>query len=100
MSENKTKRSFQKIRNTERTKAAQLREDNVGITEYISSLEGINGVIKARYSDFQVNEINLDGIEAKLTNTDVPEDFLISKCLTFDGFVRYVILLQFLQLKI
>lgn len=54
----------------------QLAEVDVGITEYISNLEGFSGIIKVRYSDFQVNEINLEGTIAKLTDTKVPKDFM------------------------
>ncbi|KAJ8966699.1 hypothetical protein NQ314_003349 [Rhamnusium bicolor] len=61
----------------------QLTEVEVGITEFVSNLEGFSGIIKARYSDFHVNEINLDGSVAKLTNIRVPKDF-ISKVEKFD----------------
>lgn len=54
----------------------QLSETEVGITEYISKLDGFSGIIKARYSDFQVNEIDLDGNIAKLTDTSIPKDFV------------------------
>lgn len=53
----------------------QLTEGEVGISEYISKLEGYSAVIKARFSDFQVNEINLDGKMAKLTDTSIPKTF-------------------------
>lgn len=51
----------------------QLQEVDVGITEFISKLEGYSGVIKARFSDFQVNEIDLNGEIAKLTNQEIPK---------------------------
>lgn len=54
----------------------QLTEDEVGITEFISNLEGFSGIIKARFSDFQVNEINLEAMVAKLTDTGAPKDFV------------------------
>ncbi|SGZ40695.1 related to Multisubstrate pseudouridine synthase 7 [Hanseniaspora guilliermondii] len=39
-----------------------LREADVGITEYLyKDIQGFNGTIKQRYSDFIVNEINTDG---------------------------------------
>ncbi|KAL8602843.1 hypothetical protein ACOMHN_056337 [Nucella lapillus] len=50
----------------------QLREDEVGITEYISEHPGVSGVIKQRYSDFIVNEVDIKGEVVHLTNTDVP----------------------------
>ncbi|XP_072401441.1 pseudouridylate synthase 7 homolog [Diabrotica undecimpunctata] len=53
----------------------QLSEKDVGITEYLGDLEGFSGIIKARYSDFHVSEINLEGKVAKLTDTSVPKDF-------------------------
>lgn len=53
----------------------QVSEEDVGITEYLSDLEGFSAVIKARFSDFQVNEINLDGTVARLTDLNIPKDF-------------------------
>lgn len=53
----------------------QLTESEVGITEYISCLDGYPAVIKARFSDFQVNEIDKDLRIAKLTDVKVPKDF-------------------------
>ncbi|XP_075970106.1 pseudouridine synthase 7 [Anticarsia gemmatalis] len=50
----------------------RLSEDLIGVTEYISSHEGFNGIIKSRYSDFQVSEMNENGEIAKLTNTKPP----------------------------
>ncbi|KAL6936371.1 hypothetical protein ACO0OL_002571 [Hanseniaspora opuntiae] len=39
-----------------------LRETDVGITEYLyKDIQGFNGTIKQRYSDFIVNEINTEG---------------------------------------
>ncbi|XP_044253419.1 pseudouridylate synthase 7 homolog [Tribolium madens] len=51
----------------------QLREIDVGITKFINTFEGFSGVIKARFSDFQVNEIDLNGQIAKLTNLEIPK---------------------------
>nr|XP_023019987.1 pseudouridylate synthase 7 homolog isoform X1 [Leptinotarsa decemlineata] len=53
----------------------QLLEAEVGITEFINQLEGFSGVIKARFSDFQVHEINLQGEVAKLTDISIPKEF-------------------------
>lgn len=58
----------------ERPKAEQLAEKDVGITEYISQDSGFSGIIKARFSDFHVNEIDWEGKVAKLTDMSVPED--------------------------
>lgn len=52
----------------------KLNEIDVGVTEYINTLEGFTGVLKARYSDFHVNEIAMDGKIAKLTDLKVPVD--------------------------
>lgn len=49
-----------------------LFEKDVKITEYVGKTVGFIGVIKARFSDFQVNEIDLDGNVAKLTNLSLP----------------------------
>lgn len=56
----------------ERSQAEQLKEEEVGISEYINEHPGFTGIIKARFSDFHVNEINLEGNVAKLTDTSVP----------------------------
>lgn len=53
----------------------QLSEEDVGITEYLSNIEGFSAVIKARFSDFQVNEIHLEGTIARLSDLSVPKDF-------------------------
>lgn len=53
----------------------QLSEPETGITEYLSDFEGFSGILKSRFSDFQVNEIDLDGNVAKLTDTNIPKDF-------------------------
>ncbi|KAI5638640.1 tRNA pseudouridine synthase D (TruD) domain-containing protein [Phthorimaea operculella] len=51
----------------------QLSEDTIiGVTEYIMGHKGFNGIIKSRYSDFQVSEINEQGVVAKLTDVKPP----------------------------
>nr|XP_022908215.1 pseudouridylate synthase 7 homolog [Onthophagus taurus] len=50
----------------------QLNEKDVGITEYLSDLAGFSGILKARYSDFHVNEINREGEIAKFSTTEIP----------------------------
>lgn len=52
----------------------QVTEDEVGICEFLSDLPGFTGVIKARYSDFHVSEVDLNGEIAVLTNTDIPKE--------------------------
>lgn len=64
--------------NVFRTQAEQLSEKDVGITEYVTDVPGFSGVIKARFSDFHVNEIDLEGKIAKLTDTKHPEDFHVA----------------------
>lgn len=52
----------------------RLKESDIGITEYISEHSGFSAIIKARYSDFLVNEIDLNGKIAKLTHQNIPHD--------------------------
>ncbi|XP_063698572.1 pseudouridylate synthase 7 homolog [Culicoides brevitarsis] len=52
-----------------------LKESAVGIESYTTSLENrFSGAIKQRFSDFHVNEIDLDGIEVRLTDKTLPEE--------------------------
>lgn len=52
-----------------------LHEEDVGITEYINnSNKGFHGIIKQRFSDFQVNEIDIDGNIVKLTSLELPPE--------------------------
>lgn len=50
-----------------------LREDQVGITHYVSNGAGFTGVVKSRFSDFHVNEIDLDGKVLQLNDLSVPK---------------------------
>ncbi|XP_019624819.1 PREDICTED: pseudouridylate synthase 7 homolog [Branchiostoma belcheri] len=50
------------------------RETDVGITEYISKHEGFSGIIKQRYSDFLVREVDVQGKTVQLTDTSPPVD--------------------------
>ncbi|XP_060836880.1 pseudouridylate synthase 7 homolog [Rhopalosiphum padi] len=66
--------SFQKISRPVKTVLYEgLQEKDVGITEFTSSIPGISGILKHRLSDFQVNEIALDGTVVRLTSRTVPE---------------------------
>ena len=63
-----------------RCSAAQLSqlsadaERSVGICEYVSqALPGIGGVVKARPSDFQVNEISIAGHEVIISEAAIDE---------------------------
>lgn len=50
----------------------RLKESDLGITEYIGKHMGFSAIIKERYTDFHVNEIDLNGQVAKLTHQDIP----------------------------
>uniref|UniRef100_A0A182K647 TRUD domain-containing protein n=1 Tax=Anopheles christyi TaxID=43041 RepID=A0A182K647_9DIPT len=50
-----------------------IAEKDIFCTEYVSKLEGFHGILKSRFSDFHVNEINADGEEAILTDCSVPK---------------------------
>lgn len=43
------------------------------VTEYVTPGKGFRGILKSRYSDFHVNEIDLDGNEAVLTDMKLPD---------------------------
>ncbi|KAI3821825.1 hypothetical protein L1987_09398 [Smallanthus sonchifolius] len=53
---------------------APLEESDVGISCYISPLSGFRGILKQRYSDFVVNEVDLDGNAVHLTSLEVPTE--------------------------
>ncbi|XP_028549259.1 multisubstrate pseudouridine synthase 7 [Dendrobium catenatum] len=52
--------------------AKSVDESDVGIYCYVSSLPGFRAVLKQRYSDFIVNEVDLDGNIVRLTSFDLP----------------------------
>ncbi|XP_026660556.2 pseudouridylate synthase 7 homolog isoform X2 [Phoenix dactylifera] len=54
--------------------AKSLDENDVGISCYVSSLPGFRGVLKQRYSDFIVNEVDLDEKIVHLTSFDLPPE--------------------------
>ncbi|XP_034239113.1 LOW QUALITY PROTEIN: pseudouridylate synthase 7 homolog [Thrips palmi] len=54
------------------TVGPRLAEADVGITEFISQHEGFSAVMKHRFSDFQVNEIDSEGNIVKLTSLETP----------------------------
>uniref|UniRef100_A0A4W3INT6 Pseudouridylate synthase 7 homolog n=1 Tax=Callorhinchus milii TaxID=7868 RepID=A0A4W3INT6_CALMI len=51
-----------------------LVEEDVGITKFVSAHKGFSGILKERYSDFVVHEINKDGKVVFLDNLSVPAD--------------------------
>lgn len=66
--QNQRKRKFQ-----DETLHAGISEKDVGITKYISDHCGFTGILKHRFSDFQVHEIDLDGSVVELTSTEVAD---------------------------
>ncbi|XP_058002719.1 multisubstrate pseudouridine synthase 7 isoform X3 [Hevea brasiliensis] len=51
-------------------------ESDVGIFCYISQLPGFRGILKQRYSDFIVNEVDKDGNVVHLTSLEVPSQIV------------------------
>ncbi len=49
-------------------------ERRVGISEYVSSHDGFAAVVKARYSDFLVHEVDLNGNVARLDKLETADD--------------------------
>eukprot|EP00878_Enallax_costatus_P026706 GHUV01028686.1.p1 GENE.GHUV01028686.1~~GHUV01028686.1.p1 ORF type:complete len:283 (+),score=102.67 GHUV01028686.1:335-1183(+) len=49
-----------------------MEEREVGIEEYTTATSGFTGILKHRYNDFQVSEVDLAGCTARLTSTDAP----------------------------
>uniref|UniRef100_A0A0B7AA66 TRUD domain-containing protein n=1 Tax=Arion vulgaris TaxID=1028688 RepID=A0A0B7AA66_9EUPU len=54
-------------------KQSPLTETQAGITEYLGSHKGFSAVIKQRYSDFIVNEIDMLGNVVQLTQMELSE---------------------------
>lgn len=50
-----------------------LKEPQAGITEYVSDNKGFTGVLKSRFSDFHVSEIDLNGKVLQLDDFKVPQ---------------------------
>ncbi|CAG8397734.1 unnamed protein product [Penicillium salamii] len=60
--------------------AQTLKENEVGITEFVSNdSEGFSGILKKRYTDFAVNEITTIGEVVHLRNTKAPHTSSNSK---------------------
>ncbi|CAL1539534.1 unnamed protein product, partial [Lymnaea stagnalis] len=62
------------ITDTVNVKQLPLTEVQAGITEYLGTHTGFNAIIKQRYSDFIVNEVDQEGCVVHLTNLLVPEE--------------------------
>ncbi|WOL07970.1 hypothetical protein Cni_G16721 [Canna indica] len=59
--------------------AKSLDESDVGISCFLSSLPGFRGILKRRYFDFVVNEVDPDGNTVRLTSFDLPPEELEEK---------------------
>lgn len=56
-------------------KIESVNESDVGIVSYTTSVSNrFTGTVKQRFSDFHVNEIDLEGVEVRLTDVSVPEE--------------------------
>ncbi|KAL3516315.1 hypothetical protein ACH5RR_023217 [Cinchona calisaya] len=56
-----------------------LDESDVGILCYLSQLPGFRGILKQRYSDFIVNEVDLEGNVVHLTSLETPAELAEEK---------------------
>lgn len=57
--------------------------EEVGMTESLGVHRGFSGVVKNRWEDFHVHEIDLEGQVVRLTSTDLPADDLKEKVSRF-----------------
>ncbi|KAG4928903.1 hypothetical protein JHK84_054451 [Glycine max] len=65
-------------------------EHEVGISCFISDLRGFRGILKQRYSDFIVNEVDRDGAVVQLSSLDAPlEEPEENRTNTHDTVVSY-----------
>eukprot|EP00250_Pteridium_aquilinum_P011521 c20125_g1_i1 orf=439-2703(-) len=56
--------------------ADMVQEDQAGITCYANSARGFRGILKQRYADFIVNEVDCEGKVIHLTNLNAPEEVI------------------------
>ncbi|KAL9290328.1 putative tRNA pseudouridine(13) synthase [Arabidopsis thaliana] len=54
-------------------------EADVGISCFISQLPGFRGILKQRYADFIVNEVDMDGNVVHLTSLDLPPEMAVKE---------------------
>ncbi|KAH9420432.1 multisubstrate pseudouridine synthase 7 [Dermatophagoides pteronyssinus] len=59
-------------------KRGYLNEQNVGITEFIGNHKPFHGILKHRFEDFVVHEIDRQGNVIRLENIDKPEDISLT----------------------
>lgn len=50
-----------------------MKEPQAGIIEYVSDNKGFTGILKSRFSDFHVSEIDLNGKVLQLDDFTVPQ---------------------------
>uniref|UniRef100_A0A671PQ69 Pseudouridylate synthase 7 homolog n=1 Tax=Sinocyclocheilus anshuiensis TaxID=1608454 RepID=A0A671PQ69_9TELE len=62
-----------------------LSEADVGILKFISEHRGFSGILKERYSDFVVHEINKEGRTVRLDDLCVPADEESPECSSTDS---------------
>ncbi len=67
----------------------ERKPEEVGMTEFLGLQRGFSGVVKNRWEDFHVHEIDLDGNVVRLTSVDVPvEDAKEVRALVFIPFTN------------
>ncbi|KAH1083475.1 hypothetical protein J1N35_023236 [Gossypium stocksii] len=71
---NLTKHPITKYSNYSSLTMTTITESDVGILCFISSLPGFRGILKQRYSDFIVNEVDTEGNVVHLTSLDAPPE--------------------------
>ncbi|KAK5786293.1 uncharacterized protein LOC108473476 [Gossypium arboreum] len=71
---NLTKHPITKYSNYSSLTMTTITESDVGILCFISNLPGFRGILKQRYSDFIVNEVDIEGNVVHLTSLDAPPE--------------------------
>nr|KJB44990.1 hypothetical protein B456_007G284000 [Gossypium raimondii] len=71
---NLTKHPITKYSNYSSLTMTTITESDVGILCFISNLPGFRGILKQRYSDFIVNEVDTEGNVVHLTSLDAPPE--------------------------
>ena len=66
----------------EEIKSITPKESELGITEYVHQGEGFSAIVKQRYSDFQVHEIDMLGNVVHLTDQTLPVKLVEDDSLT------------------
>lgn len=65
------------FRMLDRAEIARVKEEDVGITGFLTQAEPFGGILKMRFEDFLVREIGLDGSVVRLDDTEVPADMVV-----------------------